>query len=52
MNIRAAKVAVLRIFRRIRPEKPIVRRTPGTARGRIIVASDFDAPLPKDAGFD
>ena len=24
------------------------RRAPGTARGRITVASDFDAPLPKE----
>ncbi len=24
------------------------RRTPGTARGKIVVANDFDAPLPKE----
>ena len=26
----------------------VVRRVPGTARGCITVASDFDAPLPKE----
>jgi prevent-host-death family protein len=26
----------------------VVRRVPGTARGRITVASDFDSPLPKE----
>jgi len=25
---------------------------PGSARGQILIAPDFDAPLPKDAGFD
>ena len=24
------------------------RRTPGSARGKIVVADDFDAPLPED----
>lgn len=24
------------------------RRSPGTAKGRIVVASDFEAPLPKE----
>jgi prevent-host-death family protein len=24
------------------------RRTPGTARGKISISPDFDAPLPKD----
>ncbi|MGH2499289.1 MAG: type II toxin-antitoxin system Phd/YefM family antitoxin [Candidatus Limnocylindria bacterium] len=34
---------------RIVPLVPRVdRRVPGTARGRITVAPDFDAPLPKD----
>ncbi|MBI5478530.1 MAG: type II toxin-antitoxin system prevent-host-death family antitoxin [Deltaproteobacteria bacterium] len=33
---------------------PTARRTPGSARGRIRVADDFDAPLPPDvqATFD
>ena len=34
---------------KIVPLKPRTdRRTPGTARGRIVVSPDFDAPLPKD----
>jgi len=24
------------------------RRSPGTAKGRIVIAPDFDAPLPKE----
>jgi prevent-host-death family protein len=28
-------------------EKP-VRRVPGTAAGKIVIAPDFDAPLPDD----
>jgi prevent-host-death family protein len=24
------------------------RRSPGTAKGRIVITSDFDAPLPKE----
>jgi len=34
---------------KIIPLRPSVgRRLPGSARGRIAVASDFDAPLPKE----
>ncbi len=34
---------------RLVPVKPeVVRRTPGSARGLVIVADDFDAPLPRD----
>jgi len=29
-------------------EKPIQDRKPGTAKGKIIIADDFDAPLPDD----
>jgi prevent-host-death family protein len=28
-------------------EKPI-KRTPGSAKGQVIMAEDFDAPLPED----
>lgn len=34
---------------RLVPVKPeAVRRVPGSARGRVVVAADFDAPLPAD----
>ena len=34
---------------KIVPLAPAVhRRTPGSARGQIIVSKDFDAPLPKE----
>ncbi len=29
-------------------EKPIQDRKPGSAKGRIIIADNFDAPLPDD----
>ena len=29
-------------------EKPIRNRKPGSAKGKIIIADDFDAPLPDD----
>lgn len=29
-------------------EKPIQDRKPGSAKGKIIIADDFDAPLPDD----
>ena len=29
-------------------EKPIQNRKPGSAKGKIIIADDFDAPLPDD----
>ena len=30
-------------------DQVVARRTPGTARGQIRVADDFDAPLPVDS---
>lgn len=34
---------------RLVPVKPeVARRVPGSARGQVIVAADFDAPLPED----
>ncbi len=34
---------------RLVPAGPVgARRTPGSARGKIRVAEDFDAPLPED----
>lgn len=34
---------------RLVPVKPeVVRRVPGSARGQVVVAADFDAPLPAD----
>jgi antitoxin (DNA-binding transcriptional repressor) of toxin-antitoxin stability system len=29
-------------------EKPSQNRKPGSAKGKIIIADDFDAPLPDD----
>jgi len=29
-------------------KESVARRIPGTAKGKIIIASDFDAPLPDD----
>jgi len=29
-------------------EKPIQNRKPGSAKGKIIISDDFDAPLPDD----
>ena len=29
-------------------EKPLQDRMPGSAKGKIIIANDFDAPLPAD----
>jgi prevent-host-death family protein len=29
-------------------EKPVQDRKPGSAKGKIIMADDFDAPLPDD----
>ena len=29
-------------------KKPIRNRKPGSAKGKIIIADDFDAPLPDD----
>jgi len=29
-------------------EKPILNRKPGSAKGKIVIADDFDAPLPDD----
>ena len=34
---------------RLGPIRPVKRRRPGGAKGRIWVAADFDAPLPPDA---
>jgi len=36
------------IARLVPVEEPPVRRVAGTARGRIDIAPDFDAPLPED----
>jgi prevent-host-death family protein len=35
------------------PYKPVSRRKPGKARGKIRISADFNAPLPADviAGF-
>lgn len=32
----------------VRLEKPIQNRKPGSAKGKIIIAENFDAPLPDD----
>lgn len=29
-------------------DRPAAHRQPGTAAGRVVVAADFDAPLPDD----
>jgi len=29
-------------------EKPIRNRKPGSAKGKLVIADDFDAPLPDD----
>ena len=29
-------------------EKPIQNRKPGSAKGKLIISEDFDAPLPDD----
>ncbi len=29
-------------------KESVAKRIPGTAKGKIIIASDFDAPLPDD----
>jgi len=52
MNIRRLTSALLHIIRRVVRGRRLARRTPGSARGKILIAPDFDAPLPKDAGFD
>ena len=38
---------------RLVPYKPVSRRKPGNAKGKIRISADFDAPLPPDliAGF-
>ena len=34
------------IARLVPVEEPPPRRTPGSAKGRVLLSSDFDAPLP------
>lgn len=52
---RVAEGETLEVTERGRPvarlvsiEKPRSRREPGSARGRIEMAEDFDAPLPEE----
>jgi len=47
---RGAEITLAKAGRPVAKIVPImhaVRRVPGTARGRITVSPDFDAPLPK-----
>jgi len=49
---RGEEIVVAKAGRPIAKIVPLVprlgRRVPGTARGRIVIAPDFDAPLPKE----
>lgn len=50
--IRGEEITLAKAGRPVAKIVPLVpragRRIPGSARGRIVVAPDFDAPLPKD----
>ena len=50
--VRGEEIVVAKAGRPIAKIVPLVprlgRRVPGTARGRIVIAPDFDAPLPKE----
>jgi len=35
------------VARLIPMENQLTRRAPGTARGKIVISADFDAPLPE-----
>jgi len=49
---RGEEIVVAKAGRPIAKIVPLVprlgRRVPGTARGRIVIGPDFDAPLPKE----
>ena len=50
--VRGEEIVLAKAGRPIAKIVPLVprlgRRVPGTARGRIVIAPDFDAPLPKE----
>lgn len=50
--IRGEEIILAKAGRPVARIVPLVpragRRTPGTARGKISISHDFDAPLPKD----
>ena len=36
------------VARLVAIEEEIAQRVPGTAKGQVVIAPDFDAPLPQD----